>query len=80
MAVSHQVPRGNQDRNYCHQKSFWLVFNVSLWFWFSFKLTWLSLMGVDICTDEKLPNLEVFSGSSMGVPRELQGNSPLRAY
>ena len=44
MAVSHQFPSGNQDRNRFHRKvCFWAVF---IWFWLSFGLIRLSLMGV----------------------------------
>ena len=41
MAVSHQLPEGNQDRNHCHQKDiFWLVLAVFLCFGLSFELVW----------------------------------------
>ena len=47
MAVSHQFPRGNQARNHCHQKVYFqLAFVVFPWFWLSFELIWVSLMGV----------------------------------
>ena len=47
MAVSHQLPGGNQARNHCHEKvSFWSVLIVFLWFWLVFEVARQILMGV----------------------------------